>query len=48
MPSFWELHDDLRHLLTNLREFADGAVPLGKASGSSCTRCVFVDCWTDL
>jgi hypothetical protein len=45
MPSFWELHDDLRHLLTNLREFADGAVPLGRASGSSC---VFVDCWTDL
>jgi hypothetical protein len=23
--------------LTNLREFADGAVPLGKASGSSLT-----------
>jgi hypothetical protein len=29
MSSLWELHGDLRHLLTNPREFADDTVPWG-------------------
>jgi hypothetical protein len=46
MPSFWELRGDLRHLLTNLREFPGGAVPLGRGFWrfvrevtAKCVRC---------
>lgn len=38
MLSFRERHDDLRHLLTNPREFADCALPMGMHLGISCEK----------